>query len=414
MSTRSTERPPASAPAAVRSSIREPSWAGDFWLLRYQRHPVFSWAWLWRRSVLLSVFLLGWAAMSFFGYVLLSRKTGLAIEASVVTFLTLMAAHSIAPLLATAARSRWEASPRVNRHVVVAVVVGFLLAMVIHELAYYHKELMLKSTSAAWAAKAARDATGGMAVFNTVFKYAMFLVIFYLLGGGHALWAYFAQQRRSKDALRQLEIDALQAQRQDTELRLGLLQAQVEPHFLFNTLAVVRALVRTDAARAEATLDALVDYLRATIPKLREDERHLHSTLGQQIDLCVSYLELMRLRSDNRLSHAVEVEPALRDLPFPPMLLITLVENAIKHGIEPKRGPGKVVISAERDATCLRVAIVDDGVGLQPGLGGGLGLNNVRSQLEAMYQGKASFDLRSVSEGGTRAQLEMPLDEVAS
>lgn len=411
MTTRPTERLSAIGHAAAPTAMKDPSWGGDFWLLRYQRHPVFSWGWLWRRSLLWSVFLLGWSAMSFFGYVLLSGKIGLAVEASAMTFATLMAAHSIAPLLATAARSRWQASPHVNRHVVVAVVVGLLLSMVIHELAYYHKALMLKSTSAAWAAKAASDATGWAAVFNAVFKYALFLIIFYVLGGGHALRAYFVQQRRSMDARSQREFEALQTQKQETELRLGLLQAQVEPHFLFNTLAVVRALVRTDAARAEATLDALVDYLRATIPKLREGERQLHSTLGQQIDLCASYLELMRLRSDGRLSHALEVDPALRDLPFPPMLLITLVENSIKHGIEPKRGAGKVTIAAERDGARLRVAVIDDGVGLQPGLGGGLGLDNVRAQLDALYSHRASFDLRSAPTGGARAQIEVPLDD---
>lgn len=119
----------------------------------------------------------------------------------------------------------------------------------------------------------------------------------------------------------------------------------------------------------------------------------------------------MRLRSDGRMTHALDVDPALRALPFPPMLLITLVENAIKHGLEPKRGAGKVTIAAERDGDRLRVAVIDDGVGLQPGLGGGLGLDNVRSQLDALYAHRASFDLRSAPTGGARAQIEVPLDD---
>ena len=405
--------PPAAATARSASppSMSELPWVADIWPLRYRRYPVFSWAWMWRRSILWGVLLLGWALFTGMSYILLSRKVEVARDAIVLTFVSLMAAHSIAPLLATLVRARWQSSPHLNRYVVAAVVVGFLAAMAIHEFAYYQKEVLLKSTSLAWVTQAHRDATGWVVAFNMAFKYGMFLAIFYLLGGGHALWSYFRYQRRLREFQRQQEIDALQAQKRETELRLGLLQAQVEPHFLFNTLAVVRALVRTDATRAEATLDALVDYLRATIPKLRDGERQLHSTLGQQIDLCASYLELMRLRSDGRMTHALDVDPALRELPFPPMLLITLVENAIKHGLEPKRGAGKVTITAERDGARLRVSVIDDGVGLQPGLGGGLGLDNVRSQLDALYSHRASFDLRSAPTGGARAQIDIPLDE---
>lgn len=406
-----TRHAAATARSASPPSISELSWVADIWPLRYRRYPVFSWAWMWRRSILWGVVLLGWALFTGMSYILLSRKVDVARDAIVLTFVSLMAAHSIAPLLATLVRARWQSSPHLNRYVVAAVLVGFVLAMAIHEFAYYQKELLLKSTSLAWVTQAHREATGWVVAFNMAFKYGMFLAIFYLLGGGHALWSYFRYQRRLREFHRQQEIDALQAQKRETELRLGLLQAQVEPHFLFNTLAVVRALVRTDATRAEATLDALVDYLRATIPKLRDGERQLHSTLGHQIDLCASYLELMRLRSDGRMTHALEVDPALRELPFPPMLLITLVENAIKHGLEPKRGAGKVTITAERDGDRLRVAVIDDGVGLQPGLGGGLGLDNVRSQLDALYAQRASFDLRSAPTGGARAQIEIPLDD---
>ncbi len=401
----------ATARAATPPSMSELPWVADIWPLRYRRYPVFSWSWMWRRSILWGLVLVGWALFTGMSYILLSRKVEVARDAIVLSFVSLMAAHSIAPLLATLVRTRWQSSPYVNRYVVAAVLVGFLAAMAIHEVAYYQKELLLKSTSLAWVTKAHREATGWVVAFNMTFKYGMFLAIFYLMGGGHALWSYFRYQRRWKEYQRQQELEALQAQKQESELRLGLLQAQVEPHFLFNTLAVVRALVRTDATRAEATLDALVDYLRATIPKLRDGERQLHSTLGQQIDLCASYLELMRLRSDGRMTHALDVDPALRALPFPPMLLITLVENAIKHGLEPKRGAGKVTIAAERDGARLRVAVIDDGVGLQPGLGGGLGLDNVRSQLDALYAHRASFDLRSAPTGGARAQIEVPLDD---
>ena len=193
----------------------------------------------------------------------------------------------------------------------------------------------------------------------------------------------------------------------------AVMQAQVEPHFLFNTLASVRALVRQDPAQAEATLDALVDFLRATIPKLRED-RGLHATLGQQLDLCSSYLALMQVRMGGRLTYDVRAYEALRAVPFPPSLLITLVENAIKHGIEPRPGPGRIEIDAVRDGDALRVQVRDDGAGLQPGLSTGVGLANVREQLAARYGARAAFVLSPAAEGrGVCAEIRVPLGSVA-
>jgi LytS/YehU family sensor histidine kinase len=248
---------------------------------------------------------------------------------------------------------------------------------------------------------------------------ATLVLIYGALGGGLALRAYFRELGRWQ-TLRQTEaMAALQAQKQQVDLRLGVLQAQVEPHFLFNTLASVRASVRQQPERAEATLDALVDFLRASIPKIRDEAASLHSTLGQQLDMCASYLELMRLRTDDRLRYDIVAGPALRERSFPPMLLITLVENAIKHGIEPKPGAGRVEIVAdivadigdERDGSALRVRVIDDGLGLQPGIGGGLGLANVRAQLETRFAGRARLELRSAPSGGTVAELSVPFDE---
>jgi LytS/YehU family sensor histidine kinase len=190
-----------------------------------------------------------------------------------------------------------------------------------------------------------------------------------------------------------------------------VLQAQVEPHFLFNTLAAVRALLRERPAQAEDTLDALVAYLRAGIPRLRDDAVALDSTLGDQVDLCTHYLDVMRLRSGGRITHAVEVEEALRALPFPPLLLITLVENAVKHGVEPRPGPGRIALRATCAAGRLRVEVEDDGAGLRPGAhGGGLGLENVRGQLRARYGGQASFTLQGRAGGGTLAAIELPME----
>ena len=171
----------------------------------------------------------------------------------------------------------------------------------------------------------------------------------------------------------------------------------------------MRALVRQDPAQAENTLDALVEFLRATIPKFRAGETGLHATLGQQLDICRSYLALMQVRMGGRLRYGVEVEADLRDVLFPPSILITLVENAIKHGIEPKPGAGRIDVRASSEAGCLKVQVIDDGAGLQPGLGSGMGLANVREQLTSRFGDRASFGLRPLEAGGAIAEVRIPM-----
>jgi sensor histidine kinase YesM len=136
----------------------------------------------------------------------------------------------------------------------------------------------------------------------------------------------------------------------------------------------------------------------------------LHSTLGHQLDICASYLALMKLRMGGRLDYAIDVDDTLRMLPYPPLLLITLVENAIKHGIEPKPGHGRVVVRSRVDSGRLDVTVIDDGVGLQPGVGGGVGLANVRDQLATRYGDRAALHLRSGSGKGVEAEISLPLE----
>ena len=239
------------------------------------------------------------------------------------------------------------------------------------------------------------------------------LVIYGVAGGGLALRAYFSERRRWEASVHAHQVRVLQAEKRDSDVRLGVLQAQVEPHFLFNTLASVRALVRRDPGLAERTLDALVTHLRATIPKLREGEAGLHSTLGQQLDICASYLEVMRLRTGDRLSFHIHVDPALRALPYPPLLLLTLVENAVKHGIEPKPGPGRIDLRVTCQGDRLLVGVADDGLGLKPGIGGGMGLANVRAQLETRFGPHATLRLSSRDGAGTLAEISSPLEKGA-
>jgi sensor histidine kinase YesM len=215
---------------------------------------------------------------------------------------------------------------------------------------------------------------------------------------------YLDEPRQLAALERERELTALRAQNRALDTRLGVLQAQIEPHFLFNTLASVRSLILVDPQSAERTLDALVDYLRATIPRLRDAA--VDSTLGQQLEICEHYLKLMQVRM-GRLDYAISVEPALSSASFPPLLLISLVENAVKHGIEAKPGPGRITVSARKEHESLVVCVADDGPGLGHAIGSGVGLSNVREQLRVRYGSRATFALTSGVHGGALASISI-------
>jgi signal transduction histidine kinase len=210
--------------------------------------------------------------------------------------------------------------------------------------------------------------------------------------------------------------NALDAARRERELertslqaRLSALQAQVEPHFLFNTLANLKYLIRTDQQAAQDMLDHLVGYLQNALP----DMRSVSSTLGREMDLVSDYLAVMRIRMGTRLRFAVDVDEALRSLPFPPAMLISLVENAVKHGLERASRPGLITIGARREGKgageLLSVSVVDDGAGLTGHAGQGTGLANITERLLLLYGRAASLSVEPGEGQGVRAVLAVPV-----
>jgi sensor histidine kinase YesM len=236
------------------------------------------------------------------------------------------------------------------------------------------------------------------------------VIAWILAGGGLAVIYYLGEGRRVARFASRQQLERMRAERDAADVRLALLQAQVEPHFLFNTLASVRALIQTEPARAEQTIDALGKYLRATLPRLREGGA-AETSLGEQIELCTSYLGLMNVRMAGRMAVRVEADDGVRALPFPPLILLTLVENAVTHGLEPKVGPGTISIAATAEDGMLAVSVEDDGVGLKPGVSNGLGLANVRAQLASLYGDRASLEVEARAEGGVSARIQVPLGE---
>lgn len=203
------------------------------------------------------------------------------------------------------------------------------------------------------------------------------------LAAGSAMLVAWLMERRIEARYRRETEDA-QRQRAEANLRLMVLQAQLEPHFLFNTLASLRALLRENVDQAEHLVDALVSHLRSVLPAMRSDDGV--STLSDQLAICTSYLELMSIRLDGQLKFRINVPGELMQVAVPPLMLLTLVENAIKHGIEPKPGGGCLCIRAERTPSGegVNVSVSDDGIGLVNIPHKGLGLKNLREQLVAI------------------------------
>ena len=381
---------------------------------RYRQYPVFGLRWLLGRSLLFCGVIAVVAAFIGMGTGVVAQDVGVAVKVAITEFIVFSSMATLGPALATAVRHRAWPLSRERKAVVIAVLIGMVLSFFIDRLgSSYIEQLIKPGLEAAGLSMNPPTPPPWVKAIGLAINVAALVVIYGLFGGGLALRAYFSEHRRWDEHHHVRELNALESRVHEADLRLGVLQAQVEPHFLFNTLASVRALVRQDPAQAEATLDALVDFLRATIPKLRED-RGLHATLGQQLDLCSSYLALMQVRMGGRLTYDVRADEALRAAPFPPSLLITLVENAIKHGIEQRPGPGRIEIDAVRDGDTLRVQVRDDGAGLQPGLSTGVGLANVREQLAARYGARAAFVLSPAAEGrGVCAEIRVPLGSAA-
>jgi signal transduction histidine kinase len=190
-----------------------------------------------------------------------------------------------------------------------------------------------------------------------------------------------------------------------TVAKLSLLHAQVEPHFLYNTLASAQVLTRADPAKADQMLGHLITYLRRSLPRAEESM----STLGEELERAQAYLEILRIRMGERLKLQVQVPASLNGAPMPPMMLQTLVENAIKHGLEPVPGGGTVWIIAREVDGKVAVTVADDGRGFsEDGGGTGIGLKNVRERLRLLYGDAASFTIVANFPKGVAATMTIP------
>jgi hypothetical protein len=201
------------------------------------------------------------------------------------------------------------------------------------------------------------------------------------------------------------ELERSELERKALDARMRLLQAQVEPHFLFNTLANVRELVDSGSPQASTVLDSLIAYLRAAVPRLH----HPATTLGQELDLVRAYLEVMHMRIPDRLQYVLHVDDDALALQCPPMTLLTLVENAVRHGIDPSEDGGLIEVRVTlRQGRCL-AQVIDSGAGLRPaGDSLGTGLATLRERLQLVFDDEARLRISGIMPHGTCAELEFP------
>jgi sensor histidine kinase YesM len=221
------------------------------------------------------------------------------------------------------------------------------------------------------------------------------------------------REARASAALHRAEAERNLLAKQAVEAELKLMQAQVEPHFLFNTLASVQFLTETDPPQASKLLGHLIAYLRAALPSFRAQS----STLGREFDLARAYLAILQMRMGPRLEYRVDLPDDLAAHPFPPNMLISLVENAIKHGLEPSAEGGTIGIEARRDGERVAVSVSDSGRGLAAANGAagdtsghGVGLSNLRERLAALFGARGRFTIEDVPPRGTRAIIDVPYE----
>lgn len=250
-----------------------------------------------------------------------------------------------------------------------------------------------------------RAGVGSALILAFIPLFVVVLIAKFFIDRSHRALA-FAEEKKEEALVSDMR-------RQMTEARLQALQAQVEPHFLYNTLANVQALTEVDPMAANQLVGHLIQYLRASLPKMRESS----STVGQEVERVRAYLNILKMRMGERLAFDIHIHDDLLGLPFPPMMLPSLVENAIKHGLEPRREGGRIDVVATRELrdgqARLVLRVKDTGAGLSEQTAessGGVGLSNLRERLAALYGNRGRFTLEAGQPTGVVATIDIPAE----
>ena len=238
-------------------------------------------------------------------------------------------------------------------------------------------------------------------------KHSFFQLLFLGIMFG-AIITYFFSSREllaeSRAQIQEEKIKRLTSEKRATEANLKLLQAQIEPHFLFNTLSNVLSLLDTNPQRGKSMLIDFIQYLRISLTKIREET----ATLEQEMAMIRAYLKIFKVRMGDRLTYQIDLPEHLGSIPFPPMLIQPLVENAIKHGLEPKIDGGEIFIRGIENNDYLRLEVIDTGIGFSGERESGVGLHNIRERLSSIYGKNGRLILEANLPRGFRAIIEVP------
>ncbi len=282
------------------------------------------------------------------------------------------------------------------------------------------------------ARKKARDIRG---FYSSALLYALIIPIFWIvnLSMGGPVWAHWPmigwgiglliqglslfagrtvfgaewETRKVEELMARENLKVVSREKQLVQAQMRMLQAQIEPHFLFNTLANIQSLIARSPDRANLMMDDFIAYLRQTLSASRAQM----GTVKQEFDLLRQYLDLIKIRMANRLEYDLKIDAGLEGTPLAPMLLQPLVENAIKHGLEPKVEGGRVAVAASREGEKMILTVVDNGFGFSDNAdskGTGVGLANLRERLAVLYDNRATLTIADANPG-TRITLSVPL-----
>ncbi len=226
------------------------------------------------------------------------------------------------------------------------------------------------------------------------------------LGGMYVIWFFCLEERQciSEAKIRAEKSKRISNEKKVLETHLKLLQAQIEPHFLFNTLTSIVSLDDTDPRSAKTMQLNFIQYLKATLAKTRASI----TTIAQEIDLIRAYLDIFKVRMEDRLHYTIDVADDIKDLPFPSMLIQPIVENAIKHGLEPKIDGGEIRIKAVKTSNLLRWEIADTGLGLSDKTELGIGISNIIERIESLYGDDGQLIMEENKPSGLKVIIEVP------
>lgn len=208
----------------------------------------------------------------------------------------------------------------------------------------------------------------------------------------------------SETRAKEEKIQRLVSEKASAEAQIKQLQAQIEPHFLFNTLSNVLSMLDSDPQKGKTMLMDLIQYLRMSLTKIREEM----STIDMEMDMIRAYLDIYKIRMGNRLCYSIDLPEHLKQVSLPPMLLQPLVENAIKHGLEPNINGGEITIRVLENKGSIRIDVRDSGQGFVSDGRDGIGIANIKERLKSLYNNRAHLVLKDVQPHGVEATLEVP------